>query len=610
MCGFSGVFSIEPLNFSFIEKSLSEIKHRGPDDQILVGISENNTPFFRTTELSSAFSKSKYPDHQHNRESKNWIGFSRLSIVDESNNGMQPFYDSQTNILFMMIGEIYNYKLLKEKYFSKNDLFVSETDTELGFKLYLILGDDFINHLKGMFSIVVFDISNGNIKSWRDATGQKPFFYAILGNKFIFSSEIKGLFPLQSGLGILDSKALAFSMYLGTCPSPLTIYKNIKSLEPGHKLDINIRNFKTQITPFWNWKYEAKKERLNTSNFENIISETIQSHLTGTPQKTLMLSGGIDSGLLAYYLQKFDNQIIAITLGDKNDKENELNSAFTNANYAGLKLETTNFEDFDLETLLTYEDQPNEAPEPAYFLSKKASQLQSKVIFSGLGLDEIFGGYEYYSSAQNYKLASKITPIISNFSFLFNKKNKINDFHKFGYLIIPFLKRSMYDWDDLKKIFETESQSWEHPFEFLIDKLMQMMPNFKHLPILKQYSLFDIYYYISCHHALRNDHASMKFSQEMRSPFIEGHFMQELFHFESIFDSISSQTKPYLRNFAKQKLAPEIFALPKKGLNSNYMSKLLYTKADIKINKKFESLKNLKTTFNLMSITKMYEKYG
>ncbi len=608
MCGFSGIFSPYVTDSIKIQNSLFAIKHRGPDDQVIVGFSDAATPFYLATDLSSVDTKQKHNFGSQKNASFNWLGFTRLSIVDESSNGMQPFYDAPSKTIFMMVGEIYNYSEIKQTYFSDHSIFVSQSDTEVAFRLYLLLGNDFVAQLQGMFSIVIYKISENKIYAWRDPTGQKPFFYSIYDNTFNFCSEIKGILAAQPQLNEIETKSVAYNMYLGTCPAPLTLYKNIYSLEPGHILEVNLSDFKNHSYAYWHWKYTSKNEILPYAQFDELLNTTIQKHQTGFPKKTLALSGGIDSSLLACYLSKYDKNIVAITLGDFQDKNNEINAAKLSAAWAKIHIEISNFDDYDLNTLIRYEDEPNSMPESAYFVAQKAQKLQSKVIFSGLGLDEIFGGYEYYSELSAYKSINKISFLASKIPFIGSKANKLLDLHQFGILALPFIKKSMYDWQQIKLCFGQESHDWQHPLEYILNKINKNITDFTYFPVLKQYSMLDIYYYISSHHALRNDQASMRFSQEMRSPFIDSHFIQTLFHYDSIFEGINKKTKPYLRHFASKIIAPSLENLPKKGFNSNFMLQNNQEIKKLAIHSTFIPLLNEKTRWNLASISLLLNK--
>ena len=564
MCGFSGWVLNSALSSELMVRSLQAIKHRGPDDTHLVLGDE--APTFFSCHLSNSYSKHNFP-LINNQLSKFCFGFNRLSIVDLSDKAMQPFYDKEQNLLFMLNGEIYNYAELRAEYLSGVE-FISESDSEVAFHLYKKLGNSFVNKLKGMFSIVIFDYNNGCLKVWRDRLGIKPFYYAQTNQGLMFSSEMKGLFAMQAVEKELNYTGLAYSMYLGTCPSPLTIYENIQSLQPGHFLEYNITTKLINIQPYWVLKYKENSSPIPSEIFNNDIHEICKLYATGDVEKAIMLSGGLDSGTLAYFYGKYNDTMEAVHIhSDKPDSEYEF--AQQNAKNAGIKINNYNipltFSATEIEFLLNSEEEPNAFPEPALVLCDSIKDKEIKVLYNALGPDEIFGGYGYYQTIKNF---SKWSFLFHLPNFLFRKKqqHKIQEIQEFGLDAFPFIGRQLFTWNEVIQFLnENKKTIPEHPISYIKNQIKHIYPEFISLPLLKKASYYDIFYYISSHHSFRCDQPSMLYSVEMRFPFLEHTFVEKYFNQANTFNDIKKSLKPVFRNYIKPLLSPYVLAMKKQG---------------------------------------------
>ncbi len=564
MCGLSGIFSKENLNAEVIISSMKSILHRGPDDTQVAAF--NNHFSIYSTEFSSAQSKTT---HQTKKaSSNNWIGFNRLSIVDTSFAGMQPFYDETRQVAFMMVGEIYNYRELRKEFLSDRK-FISNSDAEVAFRLYLLLGDDFVRKLEGMFSMVIVDYKNNTLKILRDVFGQKTCYYTISNGLFIFSSEIKGIFATGLVKKEIEPRHLAYSLYLGTCPNPLTIYKNISAVNPGCCLTLNLNDFTASEDSFIQLSYTEDNREISSEEFGDDIHAAVKKQLTGEVKKGLMLSGGLDSGLLGYHLGKLDTGIQAFSLYTADTGIDEAEVARITAKKFNLPFEKIivphRLSRALMEEFMAYEEDPNEIPEPAYFLSKHTRSLGVKVLYNATALDELFGGYGYYGKIQKYKRLKNMS-LLGHFSSLNGKLSKFHRLNEFGLEYLPTMIREKQDWNEILKLFTDEGKAaWEHPFSFILSRIKKQFSDFGALPVLKRISYWDIYYYISSHHSHRNDLAGMKNSTEIRFPFLDFHFVQKYFNFPGVFSGIERENKPFIRKYAEQMLPKEALNMKKKG---------------------------------------------
>lgn len=561
MCGISGIISSQNIIAKAIAASLQAIKHRGPDDSLIF----EGKQFF-STDFSDIYSKQNHPNIAKSNLSNSWFGFNRLSIVDVSPAAMQPFYEADNQIVFMMNGEVYNYEILR-KTFLANEIFTSLSDSEVVFKLYQKLGDDFIQHLQGMFTIVLYHFKEKKLKVWRDRLGIKPFYYSFHQGNFIFSSEMKGIFATELISKQIDYQGLAYSMYLATCPSPKTIYQNIQSLQAAHYLEFSVETQQINIKPYWKLQYFPAKKSIQKFEFQKDIQTLCELYKTGDVEKALMLSGGIDSGTLAYYFGKIFPDIKAIHISDLQQTETQfaqLNAENANVNCINFTIEKPTKEQFL--HYLTSEEEPNTSPEPAYFLSEKAQKLGVKVLYNALGPDEIFGGYVYFQKVEKWKFIQPILSIIPSFIIPKKHQSKFKELQQFGFAFYPMFSRRLFSWEEINDFLQEHNQEIPvHPLAYISQQINELYPEFHKLPILKKISYVDIFYYISSHHSFRSDQPSMKFGIEMRFPFLEHTFVEKYFNQTQIFNNINQKLKPFFRENIADILPSNVLNMSKKG---------------------------------------------
>ncbi|WP_334124317.1 asparagine synthase (glutamine-hydrolyzing) [Empedobacter brevis] len=571
MCGISGILSKYKMVDSAIINSLKSIKHRGPNDTIHASYFNEQIHFY-SNELSNEQTQLDLIK-SNGIDSNNWIGFNRLSILDLSRNGMQPFYDAETKTAFMMNGEIYNYKELRQEFLEDAE-FVSDSDSEVAFQLYLKLGDNFVHHLRGMFVFVLLDYTKNQIKIWRDRFGIKPLYYFLDDENFIFSSEIAGIFATNLVKKEINFEHLAHTYYLSTNFSPNTIYHNIWSIEPATKLTVDLKNFKSTKETYWKLDYQPTEKSITKEEFLGDTQELVKLASVADVKQAVMLSGGLDSGLLAYQFGKNKTEIDALTIyNDLFDEQNELEFAKSNARNANLFLQAFEIENkVDLSTIKEYslaEEEPNTGPEPAYFLSRKAKEKGYIILHNALGFDELFYGYNYFIQAKNLdKIPSFSRPFLKVL-LKGNRKRKYEEILKYGIEALPFISRSNSNWKEIKELFKgLGSENWEHPIVEILRKVKQSNPSFEKYPLLKKLSYLDFYFYIGSHHSVRSDLPAMKNEVEMRFPFLDHLFVQKYFNCSDLDKELSEiNNKPFLRKNVQNILPKDVLNMPKKGFS-------------------------------------------
>jgi len=369
MCGICG-FAGETENKKEILKTMMDkIAHRGPDDEGM------------------------YVDN------KVALGHRRLSIID-LNHGAQPMYNETGDIAIVFNGEIYNYKELKRELINKGHSFTNDSDTECLIHGYEEYGTKFLTMLRGMFAFVIWDTNESVMYAARDYFGIKPFYYSMVDDNLVFSSEIKSIIEFPGFKKVLNEEALEQYLSFQYSVLPETFFKNVYKLPAGHymkykdgKMDVK-RYFDPKMMPdTWGDLNQTVAE------IEELVKDTIDAHMIADVEVGSLLSSGVDS---SYVVSEFPGEK-TFTVGflDKNSKYNEIRYAeelvkeLGKVNYSK---NITSSEYFDIiPTVMYYMDEPLADPSciALYFVDQVASE-HIKVVLSGEGADEFFGGYNIY----------------------------------------------------------------------------------------------------------------------------------------------------------------------------------------------------------------------
>jgi asparagine synthase (glutamine-hydrolysing) len=374
MCGIAGQFNFqrpEPVERETIVRMARSIAHRGPDDE----------GFFIAGPVG--------------------LGFRRLSIIDLAG-GHQPMSDTEETVWIIFNGEIYNYKELRAELQSKGHQFRTNSDTEVIIHGYKQWGTDVFNHLNGMFGLAIWDVQKERLILARDAMGIKLIYYKIDNGTLTFGSEIRPILAAQNSRPDVDPIALHLFLRFRYTPSPLTIFQGIRKLAPGTMLIIENdecreeRWYKFIPTPFPNRK--EKEEAVG--ELLELYRGAVKRHLLSDVPVGVLLSGGLDSGLLLALMNEQGGPWPAYTIGyGESFRDDELTdaaetAALLGARHISVKLNQTEFER-SLPKIVECLEEPiaTSSIVPMYFVSQRARQ-DVKVALIGQGPDELLGGYK------------------------------------------------------------------------------------------------------------------------------------------------------------------------------------------------------------------------
>jgi asparagine synthase (glutamine-hydrolysing) len=381
MCGIAGFvaqdnFPDEHESNVVLDRMCRRIAHRGPDDQ--------------GTMVKGAAA----------------LGMRRLSIIDLSG-GHQPMSGCDASVTIVFNGEIYNYRDLQHELEARGHTFKTNSDTETILHAYEEYGAACVTHLRGMFAFAIWNERQRELFIARDRAGKKPLYYTVTSRgTLLFGSELKSLREHPEFRGEVDIEALDAYLTFGYVPDPLTIFRDVHKLPPGHHLTFS--SGRVRVEQYWDFPYEetqtnpARSEEDCLEELRYLLDEAVRVRLVADVPLGAFLSGGVDSSAVVGLMARHTPQPVkTFSIGFNEDSYNELKYA----RVAAKKFETDHHEFVVtpdiceiVDELVWHFDEPfaDSSAIPTYMVSKLAREFV-KVVLSGDGGDEVFGGYTRYA---------------------------------------------------------------------------------------------------------------------------------------------------------------------------------------------------------------------
>jgi asparagine synthase (glutamine-hydrolysing) len=552
MCGFTGIWFSKKdkvIERQVLQKMTGIISHRGPDAE------------------------------GYHIEGNMGFGFRRLSIID-LNTGDQPMCDLQERAWIVFNGEIYNYKLLRKDLENRGYKFKTQSDTEVMINSYLEYGEDFVNHLRGMFAFAIWDKKADKMILGRDRFGVKPLYYSLDSDRLVFGSEMKSILKGNFSAKELDWQAVDSYFSYNYILCPLSIYKDIRKLAPGNLLIVKNDGSKLAGKIKRYWQPEFKED--NSINFEDYkalirekLMETVEAHLVSDVPIGAFLSGGIDSNAVVSNMVKlYPEKVKTFSIGFKESEYNEAVFASKSAAWYGtehteLYLEPGSAEIID--KIVEMYDEPfgDSSAIPTYFVSKLAAQ-SVKVVLSGDGGDEFFGGYNSY---QRLKKIQRYRHLIRLGSPLFGCVANIMPTTMKGKRFLYSLTKDpdlIYAYT--MQIYEKEKESFFHPDVVSKIKINQAMDiKLDHIKkssssdYISRMMELDIATYMVDDILTKVDRASMANSLEVRVPIIDHEFFEIAAHIPTSMKIKGVTGKHIFREAVRDYIPDFIYQKPKSG---------------------------------------------
>jgi len=579
MCGFVGCYGIVDEK---VKKAANLLFHRGPDSQKYV-------------------------------KGENWsVQFNRLSIIDLSQAGMQPF--SYDGVDIFVNGEIYNYIELRNK-FSNEFVCKTSSDIEILPYLYKKFGINFLNYINGMFSLVIIDNKKKKIYLVRDRFGKKPLFFFQKKNCLYFASEIKGLEEFIKFE--IDKENLALNLIANLNIEPLTVFKNIESVLPGFAYEFKNKNLNKirWYTPRFNYIKEINQNIKN--KIVSHLDTSINYRLRSDVPIGVFLSGGLDSSyILSQAKKKYENLVALICIiKDKEKISGNFTDTVNQEKYCKeisckYKKIIFNFDYLNKNFLKILSNYDLPIPGTGHFifyaLSEEAKKDGIKVILTGGGGDEISGGYPWQNKLNHIP------------SFLFNTyENKIFNKLRIIYNKIFFRKNSIFK--KIYKFFQLLLDPYVYHIESHGSNVSFLMKDIYSSILKKMRKLYNNYIEISQGAFSKNNNNSIEFrnifitlasqnyffdistmtnSVENRAPFLDYELVELMF---SISKKVKNKGKlrSFYRNMLSENLPDYIINAKKSGPNLPIHYWLTVNKLEHKFNEYL--LKNISYIRNYLS---------
>ena len=498
MCGIVGFTNPADNAADILQAMMTKIRHRGPDAS--------------GTYLDSGAA----------------LGHCRLSIIDISEQGDQPIYNEDRSLVLIFNGEIYNYKPLREELIAAGHQFRTETDSEVLIHGYEEYGPELLGRLRGMFSFIIWDTKKHTLFGARDFFGIKPMYYAEMNGTFMFGSEIKAFLPHPDFRKELNTAALEQYLTFQYSPTEDTFFKGVKKLPAAHYF--LWENGTLTVKRYWDVHFDADDSPL-LGDWVRRISETfrdsVEAHKIADVEVGSFLSSGVDSS----YVAATANVSKTFTVGFGSDeKYNEIGWAkrfsrlIGKENYSHI---ISQQEYWDAIPTVQYQmDEPLADPSciALYFVCKLAAE-QDKVVLSGEGADEIFGGYNVYSEPDGTwydRLPMQLRRGIANAASLLPAKRGVNFFVRKGRTLEErFIGNAyMFTPAERKALLKIETSAADptavtKPF---YDKVTDQ-------DAVTKMQYLDLHLWMTGDILLKADKMSMAHSLELRVPFLDKELM-------------------------------------------------------------------------------------
>jgi asparagine synthase (glutamine-hydrolysing) len=551
MCGINGIFHFnnKSIDKNQLEKMRDALAHRGPDD---VGL---------------------YIDHNLG------LGHRRLSIIDTSAAGHQPYISDNGRYVLVFNGEIYNYKAFYSELKSKGVILKSGSDTEVLLKLYELYGMQMLDRLNGMFAFAIWDTYEKKLTLCRDRMGVKPLYYNIKQDTLYFASEQKALFTAGVPLRISE-EGLDEYFFNRFVAGEKTFFKEVTKILPGHYCTFD-KDGKQTTTRWWNLKEEIQNHpKIENPKqwFEETFFESVRLRMVSDVPVGVLLSGGLDSCsiLSSLYHQDYKN-INTFNIGFSESEHNEsyLAKQITEEyqyHFNSLTIDNELLYKNLIESSY-YQDEPlMHLNEPHLLAISKMAQSKVKVLLSGEGADELMGGYVRHKALQKPALLKTLSHL-SSFS-IFNKNPRYDKLLRYSKInntndLILFNGSNLYP-NDIQSFYGNSKKPENEYRHTVLKEAQELYPT----NLARQVLYFDQHTYM-CSLLDRNDRCTMGASIECREPFLDQRLIAGLGTLEDKSLFTGKKGKFILKDTMENKLPKAITNFKKVGLSTPWASYLM-----------------------------------
>jgi len=563
VCGIVGIVARgTTISPELLEKATRSLAHRGPDDSGTI-ILRRSAP--EPIEVG--------------------LGNRRLAVLDLSPLGHQPMHDPDTGNWIVFNGEIYNFRDVRKDLEREGLTFASNSDTEVLLKAYGCWGEHALDRLRGMFAFAIWNAYEQELFLARDPMGIKPLYYHVSGKYFTFASELRTL--LGTGLipRSLDPAGLVNYLSFGSPYDPNTLIQGINALLPGHCLTWGNGNIK--VRKYWDLvpqkgqveHRENQSRETDIKKIRDLLLESVHLHTVSDVPVGLFLSGGIDSSSLVSLLTETGArpQTFALAFREASYNESEFSREIARQ-YGTEHREICVSQQDVLEALpdaLRAMDQPTVDGVNTYMICQAVHAAGMKVAISGLGGDEIFGGYSSFRAAAQTERGSNIwrqapASLRSGFARAIQMFSRSDQGRKISALVRDpaeimhpcFLSRMLFTPDQVRRLLPlVEMDAGERantPFRVMLQESRRLDP-------INRVSYLETRGYMLNTLLRDSDVMSMAHSLELRVPLLDSHLVAHLFSLPGRWKLHSRLPKPLLLGAVEPKLPDSLVCRPKRG---------------------------------------------
>ena len=498
------------------------------------------------------------------------LGHRRLSLIDLSACGHQPMSYANGRYQLTFNGEIYNYRELKEELKGLGSCFKTNSDTEVILAAFAAWGTGSFDKLNGMFALALWDHSISTLYLARDASGIKPLYHAITNEGLAFASEIKAFRPIP----YLREENEYWKVYLmayGFLPEPVTTLKKVQPLPKGSWLSYDAAKKEWRTGTYKKYEFEERFD--NREEVTGLIKDTLQKavrrHLIADAPIGVFLSGGIDSGiisLLAGAEKRSSLNTLSIYLKDNAYSEKKYQDIILDRLACKQHQFLLTEEEFheNLPSVFKAMDQPSSDGINTWFISKYARQNGLKAVLSGVGSDELYGGYPSFSRIEKLLFLKKLP----NHLLRTGKYTGLKKLRRLGYLSLEgsvgkylFLRGQFIPFEIAEYLNMEEAAVW---------KILQELPRFEdaeHLSAQNQVSWMETNIYMQNQLLKDADFMSMAHGVEIRVPYLDKEFVELSMKIRSGLKYGGERPKQLLIDSFKDILPETIWNRPKMGFS-------------------------------------------
>jgi asparagine synthase (glutamine-hydrolysing) len=547
MCGILGLVSKQPVDRDAFSHALDALAPRGPD--------QHGTLFDGPVAL----------------------GHRRLSVIDLTAAGRQPMLNEDGKVAIVYNGEVYNYKDIR-KQLEPRYRWMSHTDTEVLVHGYEEWGQDLVDHIEGMFAFALWDREHQRLTLARDHFGKKPLYYYQDNATFAFAWELKALLllPAVRAHVSIDTRSLQKYLLYGYIPSPHSIFREIRKVEPSTTLQFDLSEWRiVNNRRFWPLeRIEVARELAEEDVLESmdrLIEDAVVKRLQADVPVGVFLSGGVDSSLIAAYVAKHAPSVEGFTVSYRSSPgADESRYAALAARHIGMKTHLCNFEDKDVEKsfvgILDYLDEPmaDAAIIPLHFISKFARERVT-VVLSGDGGDELFAGYAKYRA----QLWTERLGVFSHAAAAAGKAVPATSvYHKFFRCLgLPFAARQFIFGSGAPLPDEARKLMPGAPFELetVFEDALAYDAAFGQRDVVNRSLFLDCRIQLPDWYLVKGDRATMAASLEMRNPLLDKALAEYMFRVPGAMKLKHGRSKYLLKKLAERYVDARCIYRPKRG---------------------------------------------